>query len=274
MPENGSENANSATKTISQNANKNLNQTQIGTKFAAQQKIMINQTIAALTTIANTPPLRLLVNPQSFKCSSEKVISDGNWGRNGPIIEHWGDNQDRIEASGKIAAFFSLDANEGNGPGLTRTARQYSAAYQNLLSLWLLYKNNGGVWFDDPLVPAGSKAKNLSVVGSVYIYYDDTLYIGSFDNFTITETETAPFSLEYSFSFTVRATFLMDRLDDPRYTYGKPTVGTTKTSQILPISTSTTSPLSGGNSPQPSPQVAPPPSGLGDLNNPDILIGI
>lgn len=217
----GSDNASEYSKTASLVANKDLNQTHLGKRFQEAQKATIRAMQAALETMANTPPLRLLVNPASFRVSSEKIISDGSWGRNGPIVEHWGETQDKIEGSGKIAAFYSMDINDANGPGLTRTARQFSTSYQNLLSLWLLYKNNGGVWFPDPIDKSSTK-KNLSVVGSVYLYYDDILYVGSFDSFNLTESETAPFTLEYSFSFTVRAWYLLDHLDDSQYTYGPP----------------------------------------------------
>jgi hypothetical protein len=234
----GSSNANKASKTSSLVANTSMNKSNLGKQFMAAQSAMINQMIKALETIANTPPLRMLVNPQSFRVSSEKLISDGNWGRSGPIIEHWGDNQDKIEGSGKIAAYYSMDGYNATGPGINRTARQFSTSYQNLLSLWLIYKNNGGVWIDDPIVPVG-KAKNLSVVGSVYIYYDSILYIGSFDSFSITESESQPYSVEYQFSFTVRSWFLLDHLDDSQYMYGKPTATPAK-----PTTNTNSSPLS------------------------------
>ena len=218
----GSHNANESTRTRAKAADKDLNQTNLGKKFLAKQEALIKEMQAAIERMAATPPLRMLINPQSFRVSMEKVISDGNWGRNGHIIEHWGDGQDRIEGSGKIAAFYSIDATNGNGPGLTRTARQFSQSYQNFLSLWLLYKNNGGVYLPDPIT-AGSHFKNLSVLGSVYVYYDEVLYVGSFDDFNLTEAETTPFTLEYSFNFTVRSWYLLDHLDDPQYTYGQPT---------------------------------------------------
>ena len=229
----GSANASAAQQNISNTANTNLNQSNLGMQFLAAQQSMINNTIAAINRMQNTPPLKMLVNPTSFKVSYEKIISDGEWGRNGPIIEHWGDGQDKIDASGKLAAFYSIDAtgtgpagfSNGYAPGLTRIARQYSQSYQNFLSLWLLYKNNGGIWFGDFLSQVTDKTTsqptNLSVVGSIYIYYDSTLYIGSFDSFNISETETAPYTLEYNFSFTVRATFLLDRVDS-QLAYGAP----------------------------------------------------
>jgi len=271
----GAANANQASRTASLVANKDLNQTNLGKEFQAQQLATIKAIQAALDQMAKTPPLRMLVNPQSFRVSAEKIISDGNWGRSGPIIEHWGESQDKIEGSGKIAAFYSMDAQNANGPGLTRTARQFSVSYQNFLALWLIYKNNGGVWLPDPIVTSGSRAKNLSVVGSVYIYYDGILYVGSFDNFSLTEAETAPYSLEYSFSFTVRSWYLLDHQDDPQYMYGRPGAP----APTIPTGTGN-SPTTGGNNPQPSPEVALPPAAtiandsLGDLNDPNNLLGI
>ena len=263
--EDGSKNANKAAKTSAQVANKDLNQTNLGKEFLAAQRSMAKLTQAALEQMAQTPPLRLLVNPQSFRVSAEKVISSGNWGRNGPIIEQWGENQDKIEGSGRIAAFYAMDASNATGPGLTRNARQFSTSYQNLLSLFLLYKNNGGVWFPDPLSPASAGVKNLSVIGSVYLYYDDILYIGSFDSLNLSEAEGAPHTLEYSFSFTVRAWYLLDHLDDPQYTYGTPATVS------LPTGTAG-SPLSGGNNAQPRPWVGQP--GATTTSESDPLYGL
>ena len=201
-----------------------IQQSTINTGLMAAQQTQINATNAAIKQMASTPPLQMLVSPTSFKFSAEKVVADGSWSRNGPIIEHWGNQQEKIEGSGKLAAFYALDnsppTNNPNvtndGPGLTRMARSFSMSYQNFLSLYLLYKNNGGIWLDPTAsqknkTTTGITQLNLSMLGSVYLYYDTTLYVGSFDNFTITETADAPFTLEYSFSFTVRAWFLLDQ---------------------------------------------------------------
>jgi hypothetical protein len=59
--------------------------------------------------------------------------------------------------------------------------------------------------------------------------------------------------LEYQFSFTVRAWYLLDHLEDPQYTYGLPRKPT------IPTTTSGPTALMGGNNAQPSPAVAPPP---------------
>jgi Transglycosylase SLT domain len=205
----GSANAATSQRGLDKAQTTDLNATNLGLAYFAAQSAEIAQTIALLEAMKSTPPLRLLVNPSTFKVTSEKVVSNGNWTRNGPIVELWGDGQDKLEFSGKIAAFFAIDTNspsgEVGGPGLTRVSRNYSASYQNFLSLWHLYRNNAHVYLSD------GKHSRLSLVGSVYIYYDDTLYVGSFDTFNVTEVDTSPYTLEYSVQFTVRATFALDR---------------------------------------------------------------
>lgn len=216
---NGSPNASASRKDGSKTADRiDLNKTELGRQYQNAQRAEAAMTALALDIMRTTPPLRLMVNPQSFKISSERIVSDGNFTREGPIIEHWGEQQDKMSLSGKIAAFFAIDTlpsddpdNLGGGPGLTRVARQYSASYQNFLSLYLLYRNNGGLFVNtlaDTL--KNNLLSRLSLIGSIYIYYDNTLYIGSFDSFNITEADTTPYSLEYNIEFTVRATFLLD----------------------------------------------------------------
>jgi lysozyme len=174
---------------------------------------------ASLEAMQNAPPLRLLVNPNSFSVKSQKIVSDGNWGRKGPIIEFWGDDQDKISGSGQVAAFYALDVAPQlgrGGPGLTRHARNLSLAWQNFQSLYLLYRNNGGVYLPD--VNQTDRDVLLTVVGSVYLYYDGILYVGSFDSFNVREADQKPFTVEYDFEFTVRAAFLLDR--PPDFNYG------------------------------------------------------
>jgi hypothetical protein len=218
----GSPNAAKAAAAAEKVVNTDLNSTELGKCFMNAQYAEMVQTALLIENMRNTPPLRLLVNPSTFKIASEKIVSDGNWSRNGAIVEHWGGQQDKIDASGRLAAFLAIDANnpdqyaDGSSPGLTRVARNYTASFQNFLSLYLLYKNNGYLLTSglEQSNVQGKFSSRLSLIGSVYIYYDSALYIGSFDTFTITETDDKPYTLEYNFQFTVRATFLLDRPDE------------------------------------------------------------
>lgn len=215
----GAANLSVAVKALDEKANKKPELSDLGKTYIEAQLRLIQQLQQALQQIAETPPLRLLVNPRSFRVSAEQLVADGSWGRSGPITEHSTLAQDKIEGSGKIAAFYCIDPADANSPGLGRTSRQFSASYQNLMSLYLIYKNNGGVFLPDTIAGGDPRNKVLSLVGSVYLYYDDILYIGSFDSFSVNESEESPFSLEYSFSFTVRSWFLLDHQDDPSFTY-------------------------------------------------------
>jgi hypothetical protein len=224
----GSKDAQKAAKETGKTSDTPLNQTELGKKFQAAQRMQIMETQLALEDMRNTPPLRMLVNPRSFAVKGTKIVQDGNWSRNGHIIEHWGDEQDKISASGRVAGFYAVDARNANTPGLTRYARNFSMAWANLLSLYMLYKNNGGLYLRDRISErTGGHSTDLSLVGSIYIFYDDILYVGSFDSFNLTEDETTPFTAEYSFEFTVRAAFLLDRPDskyDINFAYSNPDV--------------------------------------------------
>lgn len=190
-------------------ANSPLTAEDIAKRYTAAQTAQIKIIQGALDAMRNTPPLRLMVNPQSFSVKGEKIVSDGGWSRNGAtIIEHWGNAQEKISASGKVAGFYAVDVLNGTGPGLTRMARNASQSWQNFQSLQLFYANNGGLHTLDPTT--ANLERNLSMVGSIYIYYDSILYIGSFDSFTVSESDTAPHTVDYSFEFTVRAAFILD----------------------------------------------------------------
>jgi len=143
------------------------------------------------------PPLVMYINPESFSVSYSHMVSDGNRGRDGYIIEHWGLEQPTISASGKIgAAYISTVGTNGQAAGgLTRKLRRGSAAYQKFMSLYQSYRNNSYIYNNDG---------RIALMGSVKIFYGEKVYTGTFDSFSINETEDSPFSLQYSFDFTVR----------------------------------------------------------------------
>ena len=208
----GSQNAQNAAKEQDKTSGTPLNATDLGKALTDKQRSQIAASQLALQQLQDLPPLRLLVNPQRFSWKESKIVSDGNRSRSGPIVEHWGDDQSKLSASGMLAAFYAMDAYNASGPGITRTARNFSAGYQNFQALYLIYRNNAAMYLEDYAGVHGDK--NLSMLGSVYIYYDNILHIGSFDSFDITETDEKPYTLEYSFEFSTRVSFLLDRQDD------------------------------------------------------------
>ncbi len=208
----GNDAAKKANKQQQKTGGTSLNQQKLGKMLQAAQRLQIAETQGAIEAMKRAPPLRLVVNPNEFSVKGTKIVQDGSWGRSGPIVEHWGEEQDSISASGRVAGFFAIDATGAQGPGLTRHARHFSEGWRNMMALYLFYKNNGGVYLQDHMTLGGTK-RNLSLMGSVYIYYDNILYVGSFDSFNITEANESPFTAEYNFEFVVRAAFLLDRPD-------------------------------------------------------------
>lgn len=142
------------------------------------------------------PPLMMYVNPSEFSVSYAHVLSDGNKGRNGNIIEHWGLEQPVISASGTIGAAYITSTKNGKATGgVTNKLRRGSASFQSFMSLYQAYRNNAYLYNYD---------KRIAMMGAVQIFYGETVYTGSFDSFSIQESEDSPYSLAYSFSFTVR----------------------------------------------------------------------
>lgn len=153
---------------------------------------------AQIQRMANTPALGLIVNPREFRRGHENIVDFGTKGRTGHIVHTWLEHPIKISASGITAAQYAMDA-ELNG-GLTNLNRVHSLSYMNLMSLVLMYKNNGMVYGS-----VGQYDQGVAILpAAVFIYYDDHVYIGSFDDFSITDSGDKPHNLEYSFKFNVR----------------------------------------------------------------------
>jgi hypothetical protein len=143
-----------------------------------------------LDTLKFIQPLVLYINPSDLTRSMTKKVQEQFAGY-GHIVEHYGDDQDKLSANGKIGAFYT------DKTGVTRYYRRNSASYQQLMYLLTIYRNNGYIY------EADDKSR-ISLVGSVQITYDTETWIGHFDSLSITESADAPFTLEYSFEFTAK----------------------------------------------------------------------
>lgn len=147
--------------------------------------------------MSELPPLFMYVNPNTFSLNKEHIVSDGNKVRHGFSIEFWGQQQVTLSASGSVGAFYvdSTDISGRPSGGLAVAARKGSYAYQQFLSLLQTYRNNGYIY---------NRQEKIALVGAVSIFYDGTIYTGSFNSLSITHSEEKPFSFDYNFDFTVR----------------------------------------------------------------------
>lgn len=162
---------------------------------------------AQIELITATPPLIMLINPKAFTRSYENAVDASPKTRHGHVVHAWLERPMKISCTGDTAGQYAVDG-EGAG-GLTNMNRVHSISYGNLLSLVNIYKNNGIVYSG----PEMGGEKGIPIVPfTIFIYYDNHVYLGSFDDFTVDDTSDKPYNMAYNFSFTVR----YDRSLNPR----------------------------------------------------------
>jgi hypothetical protein len=165
-------------------------------QIVEKQVAQMNDQIRAAQSV---PPLGMIINPADFTRSYEHSF-DAPKVRRGHVVHIWLEKPLSISCKGVTAAQYILGTN-GDG-GLTNRFRAQSLSHLNLMSLVRIYKNNGYIFSGDAF---GSGNENLPLIAmSVYIYYDGHIYLGSFDDFNITDAADKPYNLEYSFKFTAR----------------------------------------------------------------------
>ena len=155
---------------------------------------------AQIQAIQNIPPLILLINPSQFSLSFEHTTDSSVKTRHGHIVHMWIEKPARISASGVTAGQYVVNA-EGHG-GLTNENRVHSLSYANLSSLIGIYKNNGRIFIGDEANSTNRGVQLLSF--TVFIYYDEHLYLGSFDDFQVIDDANKPYNMSYDMKFSVR----------------------------------------------------------------------
>ena len=184
--------------------------------------------------IKDVPQLTLLINPQNMSLTFAKKINS-SFARDGYIVEEWGEEQDVIQCSGKIGGYYVIRGSDFNGPskisGLNRYNRSKSLSFKNLYKLLYIFRNNGAIYQNETMPRESTKLiqqsgypyinhripkvieneKNrIDRLGDVKMYYDQTIYVGAFDTFSINEDANSPYTLEYNFQFTVQRTDTTD----------------------------------------------------------------
>lgn len=169
----------------------------LGSKKPLLPMIFQIQLPATAANESPVPDLTLFVNPSSWTRSVNK-IQQNIWTRNGVKTERWGEDLEQISASGRLGGFFTVQT------GLTRIHRWQTPNYRNFMELVQIYKNNGctyGKTYTDKKDFVAPSRNRILDVGQVVISYGYEVFIGNFESFEITEDETAPFTIQYSFVF-------------------------------------------------------------------------
>lgn len=167
-----------------------------------------------LNRIIATPPLTLLVNPEemSINYTKKQVYQDRS--RFNYIFQSWGEEQPRLSFSGFSAGFVAgsdgnvVDFGDVELGGVETTSvsgyqwasKRESAAWQNLMNLFTIYRNNGYIF--NQL----DRSEAHLFIGNVQIQYDQFVYLGQFENFNYSYSEMKqhggiPFSFDFTVSF-------------------------------------------------------------------------
>ena len=148
--------------------------------------------------------LVMLINPRDLNISQAQVVNSAIT-RAGWINTLWGSQQAVISASGLSAGFYYV-SQDGKGGGLTNFYRKSSLAYQNLLAVVALFKNNAWYYMDGQESPTffnDGTSRVINVLDVIHISYDGSDYLGNFDSFDLTDAASNPYRMEYSFEFSV-----------------------------------------------------------------------
>lgn len=174
--------------------------------------------IVQLNRVLDTPPLTLLVNPETLQIQYAKKQTYQDRNRFNYIFQSWGEEQVRLSVTGKSAGFVVGSGNliefsdAGLGADETSSVSGYqyaskwdSAAWQNLMGLFSFYRNNGYIY------DTGGRPRSEAhlFIGNIEITYDQWVYVGQFENFRYSYTEGKQHgAVEFSFDFT--ASFMFD----------------------------------------------------------------
>lgn len=158
-----------------------------------------------LRRILEAPPLTLLVNPNSMAINYTNIQNYGTRTRFGFIFERWGEEQPSISFSGTTGAFYAGTTDgAASATGLTSSAsgrafavKRDSAAWQNLVSLFQFYRNNGYIYNTRD----NSEAHHF--VGAVAIDYDQWTYVGHIESFEYSYEATNGERIDWTLEFKV-----------------------------------------------------------------------
>jgi hypothetical protein len=182
---------------------------------AVSDLIQAMDVIVQLNRVLDTPPLTLLVNPQSLAISYAKKQSYQDRNRFNYIFQSWGEEQVRLSVSGRSAGFVAGSRGRGE-PGRTATVSGYqwvskwdSAAWQNMMALFAFYRNNGYIYDTSGSPPSEAHL----FAGHIELSYDQWVYLGNFDSFDYSYDEGQQHGgVTFNFDFTV--SFMFDRGQD------------------------------------------------------------
>lgn len=156
-----------------------------------------------------TPPLTLFINPTDMSIAYTSVQQYTQRTRHGYVFERWGEQQPVISISGSTGAwcagidpgaamgFPSLDGQNDTPTGVQFASKRNSAAFQQFMTLYHFYRNNGYIY--DTVDPSEAHL----FIGAVAIDYDQMTYVGNINSFEYSYDSESQHRILWSMEFTV-----------------------------------------------------------------------
>ncbi len=145
----------------------------------------------------------LHVNPNSMKITNAKVIQRTQT-RGGFVEQHWGEGARNISFDMATGGFMRLYTGLSNitrggeftaGGIDTGGGRRDTIAYDKYLDMLALFHNNGMVYDD-----RGEIVFN----GAIQVTFDEGVYVGWFNDFSVSESSEKPYQFQLTASFTIK----------------------------------------------------------------------
>jgi len=186
-------------------------QTTMGTdsRSVLADNVTVADILYQVEKLLQTPPLTLFVNPSDLSISYTSIQQYSQRTRWGKVFERWGEGQPTLSISGSTGAWcagqdpsaamgFPSQGGENHvATGVQFATKRDSAAFQQFMSLYHFYRNNGYIY--DTV--EGSEAHLF--IGAVAIDYDQMTYIGNIDSFSYSYEETDSHRIQWEMAFTV-----------------------------------------------------------------------
>jgi len=139
--------------------------------------------------------LVLHCNPSSLKISKQRQVSRMQT-LAGFVEQHWGDATQEVSADGTTGGFVRLytGVTSATSFALNGGSRRETVAYDKYLDLLALFHSNAAI-FD--------AFGNIAVQGILKLTFDEGIYLGWLQNFSVSESAETPYRFTYSFSFLV-----------------------------------------------------------------------
>jgi len=149
--------------------------------------------VTQLGAVLNSPPLVMLINPSNLTMTYTRIHQFSDRSRFGYIYQAWGEEQPRLSINAKCGAFYS------GGRGVQLASKRDSAAWQNLMSLFHMYRSNGYIY------DTVGKSNAHLFVGGLSIHYDGWIYYGNMESlsWTFDDTATQLGGIEFAMEFVV-----------------------------------------------------------------------